>query len=72
MNFDAPSLIASFIIGSIGLVAMMYGKKQSRFPHMVVGLVLMVYPYFVPNVAAMIAIAVALVGGLWAAVRLGW
>ena len=72
MNLDPASLIASFIIGSIGLVALMYGKKQSRFPQMVIGLALIVYPYFVPNVWIMIGIAVALVGALWGAVRLGW
>ena len=71
MNFDAGSLIASLIIGSIGFVLLSYGKKQSRFPQMVVGLALVVYPYFIPSVWVMIGIGVALVSGLFAAVRLG-
>jgi hypothetical protein len=72
MDFDASSLIASFVIGSIGLVAFMYGKRQGRFPQMVVGLVMMLYPYFVPNVAIMAIVAVVLLAGLWLSVRLGW
>jgi len=39
---------------------------------MAVGLILMVFPYFVSNLWAMIAIAVAFIALLWAAVRLGW
>jgi hypothetical protein len=38
---------------------------------MAVGAALVVYPYFVTNVAAMIGIAVALLAALWGAVRLG-
>ena len=71
MDLDANSIIASFIIGSIGMVAFIYGKRQGRFPQMVVGLVLMLYPYFVPNVALMAVIAVVLLAGLWLAVRFG-
>jgi hypothetical protein len=33
---------------------------------------MVVYPYFVPNVVAMIAIAVALLAAMWGALRLGW
>ena len=72
MDLDAGSLIASFVIGSIGLIAFMYGKRQGRFPQMVVGLVMMLYPYFVPNVAIMGIVAVVLLAGLWLSVRLGW
>lgn len=72
MTFDANSLLASMLVGSIGLVAFLYGKKQGRIPQMAVGVVMMVYPYFVTNIALMLGVAVALLGGLWGAVRLGW
>ncbi len=72
MNMDAPSFFASFVIGSIGLVALLYGKRQSRLPQMVIGLTLMVYPYFIPNVWVMIVIAVALPVALWGLLRIGW
>jgi hypothetical protein len=71
MNLDGASLIASLIIGSVGFVAFAYGKKQSRLPQMIVGLVLMVYPYFVTSVPWMIGAAVALLGGLWVMLRAG-
>jgi hypothetical protein len=72
VSFDANSLIASFVVGSIGFVLLMYGKRQSRVPQMVVGLALIAYPYFVANLYVMGAIAAALLAGLWTAVRLGW
>jgi hypothetical protein len=72
MNLDANSLIASMLIGSVGLGLLIYGKKQVRFPQMGVGVLLLVYPYFVSNVWLMLGIAVVAVGALWGAVRLGW
>ena len=72
MDLDANSLLASLFIGGIGFVSLAYGKKQGRVPQMVVGLILMIYPYFVSNVILMIAIAVALCALLALAVRLGW
>ena len=69
MDFDANSLIASLVIGGIGTVSFIYGKRQSRLPQMVVGILLIVYPYFVPNVFLMIGIAVVLLAALWASIR---
>jgi hypothetical protein len=71
MDLDANSLLASLLISSIGFVAFAYGKRQGRAPQMLVGLALMAYPYFVSNVLLMFGIAVALLGGLWIAVRSG-
>jgi hypothetical protein len=69
LDLDASELIASIFIGLIGMALFVYAKKQSRFPHGVVGVILMVYPYFVPNAYADVAIAIALLGALWAATR---
>lgn len=69
MNFDADTLIASMIIGGIGTVSFIYGKRQSRLPQMVVGILLIAYPYFISNVFLMIGIAVALLAALWASIR---
>lgn len=69
---DANGLLASLFISSIGLVAFLYGKKQGRLPQLVIGLVLLVYTYFLSSVAWMFAIAAALLALLWLAVRLGW
>jgi hypothetical protein len=70
--FETSSLLASLVIGSVGFVLLAYGKKQSRVPHMAVGIALMAYPYFVSNVILMSGIAVVLVALLWLATRFGW
>ncbi len=49
-----------------------YGKKQGRPPHLVAGLALMAYPYFVSTVTMTLVLAVAILAGLWFAVRQGW
>ena len=71
MDLDANALLASLLVGSIGLVAFIYGKRQSRLPQLVVGLVLMVYPYFVSNVLLMLGIAVGLLAAMYVAIRQG-
>jgi hypothetical protein len=72
VELDGTSLLVSFVIGSIGFVSFVYGKRQSRFPQLVGGLVLMAYPYFVSNVLVMIAIAVGLMGAMAVAIKLGY
>jgi hypothetical protein len=68
---DGNALLLSLLIGCIGFVCFVYGKKQQRFPQMVAGVVLSVYPYFVSNLMLMGGIAVAVLALLAAAVRLG-
>jgi hypothetical protein len=72
VSFEPGWIIASLIVSSIGIVLFIYGKKMTRFPQLIVGLVMLVYPYFVPNVIAMLIVAAVLSLGLWLAVRLGW
>lgn len=72
MSFDVSSLVASFAISSVGFVLLTYGRRMSRPPHLLAGLVLLVFPYFVGGLWIMIAIAAVLIGALWLAVRLGW
>lgn len=72
MSFDSSSLLASLLVSSIGFVLLSYGKKMSRPPQMLTGLVLLVYPYFITNAWLMLAIGVALCGLLWLAVKNGY
>lgn len=72
MEFSASSLFASFLVGLVGLGLFLYGKKQTRLPQLIVGLVLMVFPYFIESAAIVYAVSGALVVGLWLAVRWGW
>jgi ABC-type transport system involved in multi-copper enzyme maturation permease subunit len=46
---DASSLLAGLIFGGFGLIFLRFGKKDGNFLLLVLGLVLMVYPYFVTN-----------------------
>lgn len=71
MDLDTGSLVASLIVSAIGFVVFGYGKRLRRVPQIVVGLVLMAFPYFVPNVVLMASIAAVLLAGLWLAVRCG-
>ena len=70
MDFDANSMLASLVVSGAGFVSFAYGKKQGRAPQMAVGIALMVFPYFVPNVLLMFGIGIALLALLWLAVRL--
>ena len=60
MNLSTANILASILFGSIGFAAFVYGKKQSNFKALVIGVILMVYPYFVVNPIALYAIGVAL------------
>jgi hypothetical protein len=68
---NSNALLASVLVGSVGLGLFMYGRRQRRAPHLAAGILLMVYPYFVPSVGLMIAIAAALCGLLYLASYLG-
>ena len=54
------NIFASVIFGSIGFVAFIFGKKQSNFKVLGIGIVLMIYPYFVQNSIALFAIGAVL------------
>ena len=72
MSLDANSLIAGLLVSSVGFVLFSYGRKLSRPPQLAAGLVLLVFPYFVSSVLAMLGIALALCVGLYLAVRAGY
>jgi hypothetical protein len=72
VSLDPTLLFLSFIPSGVGLVLFIYGKKQSRLPQLVAGLLFLVYPYFVPSAGAMILVGVVLGAGLWWVLRLGW
>ena len=72
MSLDPGALFLSLIVGGIGFVLFVYGRKQERWPQMAAGVVLMVYPYFVESMVVLVAIAVAICAGLWLAIRAGY
>ena len=64
-------MVASFLISTVGFGFFLYGKKQMRVPQLVVGIAMMVYPYVITDSFWVVGIAMALVLGLWIAVRAG-
>ncbi|MCX5795096.1 MAG: hypothetical protein NTY77_06355 [Elusimicrobia bacterium] len=59
-SMSMANIIGNLIFSGVGFVAFMYGKKQGHFKLMVLGGVLMVYPYFVPNTMLLYLIGAAL------------
>jgi hypothetical protein len=72
MNLDPAWLFLSLIPSGIGFVLIVYGKKQGRWPHLVAGLALTVYPYVATTLVTLVTIGVLIGVGLWSAIRLGW
>jgi hypothetical protein len=72
MAFDPTWLFVSLIPGGLGLVLVVYGKRQQRWPHLVAGLLFMVYPYFTTDLVWLVATGATIGLLLWYVVRLGW
>ncbi len=67
MDLSAGALFLSLAIGAVGAGLFLYGKKQSRPPQMIGGLLLCLYPYFVSNLWLMGGIALVIVACVWVA-----
>jgi hypothetical protein len=65
MSLDPGSLITSLLVSGVGFVLFEYGRRMRRTPQIAVGLVLLIFPYFVTNVFAMLGIAAVLLVLLW-------
>ena len=72
VTLDPTWLFLSLIPSGIGFVLFVYGKKQERWPQLVAGMVLTVYPYFATSVASLVIVGTAVLAALWFAVRRGW
>jgi hypothetical protein len=72
MSLDPGWILLELVLGGIGFVLFTYGRKQARAPHLVAGILFMVFPFFVQGIAALVIGGVILGVGLWSAVRLGW
>jgi hypothetical protein len=68
---DLNSILVGIFISLIGVALLMYGRKQTRLPHMVVGLILIVYPYFVGSIVVQLVVAAVLLVALALLSRLG-
>ena len=64
-------MFTSMMIGLIGFALLMYGKRQSRFPHLAAGVALVAYPWFISSLLLQLLVGAAIAGLLVAATRLG-
>jgi hypothetical protein len=55
------TLFLGILFSSVGGVYFFYGKRTYSAPYLVCGVLLMVYPYFVSNVALMVVVGAGLI-----------
>ncbi len=65
MSFSFANIFAGILFGTIGFSAFIYGKKQASARALIIGIILMVYSYFVPNTIANYAIGAVLTAALF-------
>lgn len=53
-------LFVPLLFGTVGFAAFVYGKKATSWKPMVIGVALMVYPYFIENALLLYSIGIAL------------
>ena len=59
------NIIGGLVFGSVGFIAFVYGKKQTNFKIMILGALLMAYPYFVQNTLLIYVIGAVLTAALF-------
>jgi hypothetical protein len=64
-GFNWWNIIGGIFFGIIGMYAFGYGRKEKNWRPMVIGIVLMVYPYFVSNTILAFAIGISLTAALF-------
>lgn len=58
-------LFVPMFFGTVGFAAFVYGKKSTNWKPMVIGVALMVYPYFIGNALLLYSIGIALCVSLY-------
>ena len=66
---DTAWLMWSALFGLIGSAVFLYGRRQRRAAPTLVGVALMVYPYFVSTIIGVIGVGALLLAGLFVANR---
>lgn len=71
-EFEGAGLIASLFVSGAGFVLFSYGRKMSRPPQILFGVLLLVAPYFFETGFAILATGAVLGLSLWFVLRRGW
>ena len=64
-GFSFGGLFGGILFGGIGFVAFVYGKKSAEFKPIILGILLMGYPYFVRDTIALYLVGVVLTVALF-------
>lgn len=72
MDLTTATLVAGFLVSTVGFSLFLYGKKQVRPPQLVGGVLMMALPFIVPGALWITVGGIALAGGTWAAARAGY
>ena len=56
----AATLLGGLIFSGIGFIALVYGKKTARIKTAALGLILMIYPYFIYETILVYTIGIVL------------
>jgi hypothetical protein len=72
VDLSSNWLLASLLVGTVGMGIFIYGKKQRRSPQLIAGIALMAISYVVSSPVWMSACAVLIVGALWYGTKNGF
>ena len=64
-DFNFAKIVACSIFGAIGFVAFVYGKRNTLLRTTILGIALMIYPYFFSSMLATYLIGIALTAALY-------
>jgi hypothetical protein len=64
-DFNGAKIFAYIIFGAIGFAVFVYGKKNQFFRPMIIGVALMVYPYFISGTFFLYLAGIALTAALY-------
>lgn len=64
-DIDPTALALNVVFGGIGFIAYRYGRSMELVPPVVIGLTLMLYSWFVPNLVLNALIGCGLTVALW-------
>lgn len=62
---DPWTLALGVFFGTIGIVALRRGKTETNVTCILLGIALLVFPYFIGGVVPTLVIGVALTAGVW-------
>ena len=57
---DTTTLLLNVLFSSIGFGYFLYGRKQRKTVPFICGIILMIFPYFIDNLWAMLALGITL------------